>query len=72
MFENYFNDFCKKYGYKGKIDYSKITNEYSIVISKNDNNAGAFLSKEELQLFSNKQLQDLLDFLHNGFKEKFQ
>lgn len=70
-FTNYLNKFCNKHGYIGKLDFNNTTKEYNIIISKGDDNAGIFLSKEELKAYSNKQLEDLLDMLHIGFKAKF-
>ncbi|MGB8454498.1 MAG: hypothetical protein WCD89_19485 [Anaerocolumna sp.] len=70
-FTDYLNEFCNKYGYIGKMDFDNKTKEYNIIISKGDDNAGIFLSKEELKACSNKQLEDLLDMLHIGFKAKF-
>lgn len=70
-FNDYFNEFCKKHGYIGSMGYDKDKQEYNLVISKDTENAGAFFSKEELKELGDKQIQDLLNILHIGFKEKF-
>jgi hypothetical protein len=70
-FNTLFQDFCNKHKYIGKIDFDKNTKEYSIIISKQTENAGAFLSKQELTEMTNEQIETLLDFLHKGFVLKF-
>ncbi|WFR55377.1 hypothetical protein QA584_17400 [Anaerocolumna sp. AGMB13025] len=70
-FDNYFKEFCDKYNYTGKIEYDKAKNENSIVISKDGDNAGLFLSKEELMGLSNRQIENLLNMLHIGFIDQF-
>ncbi len=64
------NCFCKEYGYKGHIKYRK-TGTYHIVISKDGDNAGAFLSEDEYRELDTERLQEILTFLDRGFKEKF-
>ena len=71
MFKDYFNELCKKHGYIGSMGYDKNTDEYHIVISKGDDNAGAFMTKEELKEMNNIQIQNLLEMLHTGFVHKF-
>jgi hypothetical protein len=70
-FDKLFQDFCNEHKYIGKIDFNKSTKEYSIIINKDTENAGAFLSKEELANMSNEQIEKLLSFLHEGFVLKF-
>ncbi len=67
----YLKDFCDSYGYTGDFGYDEEKKEYHIIISKDDDNAGAFLSKEELQELNYFQLIDLLNILHEGFIKKF-
>ncbi len=71
MFKEYFYDFCEKHDYIGKIGFDKDTNEYHVIISKDDNNAGAFMSKEELKGMNNLQIQSLIELLHKGFIERY-
>lgn len=70
-FKKYFDDFCDQHGYVGKLGYNKNKDEYQIVISKNDNNAGAFMTREELCQMKNSDIEALLNFLHSGFILKF-
>ena len=70
-FDYYFYEFCDKNNYTGRIGYDTVEDEYSIIISKDDNNAGLFLSKEELMELSNQQIKNLLNMLHIGFMDKF-
>ena len=70
-FNTLFQDFCNEHKYIGKIDFDKTTKEYSIIISKDTENAGAFLSREELADMTNEQIESLLNFLHKGFVLKF-
>nr|WP_308742087.1 hypothetical protein [uncultured Anaerocolumna sp.] len=70
-FDECLNIFCKKHGYTGHLGYNSSTLEYEIILSKGDNNAGAFLSEEELQSMNNQQFHDLLELLHKGFQAKF-
>jgi hypothetical protein len=70
-FRKYLNDFCLKHEYIGSINYNNQTKEYSIIISKNENNAGVFLSKDELLMLNNETIENLLNFLHKGFIKMF-
>jgi hypothetical protein len=47
-----FQNFCDKHKYIGKIDFDITTKEFSIVITKDTENAGVFLSSEELSNMS--------------------
>lgn len=69
--EDILKTFCDKYGYTWHFVYNNNTHEYQIILSKGEDNAGAFLNKEELESMSEKELQDLLELLHRGFKVKF-
>jgi hypothetical protein len=71
-FKKCFNDFCKANDYTGDIGYNQETKEYHIIISKDDDNAGAFMTREELELMGNVEIESLLRFLYNGFVLKFQ
>lgn len=66
-----FKKYCQIHGYAGNYTYNEILKQYDIVISKGDNNAGAFLSEKEYQEMSEKQFNDILKMLHTGFKAKF-
>lgn len=70
-FNEYFNEFCLEHGYTGKFGLNESSNEYEIVISKGDDNAGAFLSKEELKRLNNQEIKNILELLHKGFVLKF-
>lgn len=70
-FKKYFNGFCGNYGYTGSMGYNDDTEEYHIIISKGDNNAGAFMTKTELTEMKNYDIEALLNFLHSGFILKF-
>jgi len=71
-FHDYFKHFCETNGYIGKIDYNMESKEYSIVISKGNNNGGAFLTKQEISSLSNEGIMNLLELLDNGFKVQFE
>lgn len=68
--KNELNAFCNKHGYTYQCGYNK-KGEYEIIISQGEDNAGAFLSKEEIQGLTVEGLQSLLEVLHCGFKERF-
>nr|WP_308743218.1 hypothetical protein [uncultured Anaerocolumna sp.] len=70
-YEAYFNEFCKVHGYTGKYKYNSETDEYDIIISKDGDNAGAFLDEDEYQSLTIEELQGTLELLHKGFKAKF-
>jgi mRNA deadenylase 3'-5' endonuclease subunit Ccr4 len=70
-FNEYFHDFCSEHGYTGKFILSKTSEEYEIIISKGDDNAGVFLSRDELKRLNNHEIKSLLEFLHKGFVLKF-
>ncbi len=70
-YEAYFKEFCKKHGYLGKYKYNAETKEYDIIISKGSDNAGAFLAEEEYKDMSENKLNEILIYLHSGFKEQF-
>lgn len=67
----YFDEFCDKHGYTGDVGYNKENHEYHIIISKDDNNAGAFMTKQELESMNNNEIEALLNILHDGFTIKF-
>lgn len=69
--ENYFKSFCDDRNYKGTINYNEGKDEYSIIISSNDNNAGLFLTKKEYESFSYIHFTALIDYLDKQFKHKF-
>jgi len=69
-FDEIINHFCQEHGYKGYIKFRN-TGTYHVVISKDDNNAGAFLSEEEYRELDAKKLHEILIFLDRGFREKF-
>lgn len=71
MLKTILDEFCNKYNYIGSMGYDKHTNEYKIVISKGNNNAGAFLTKDEMNMLNNNQLIDILDILHKGFCSRY-
>lgn len=54
------NEFCRSCGYVGKIGLNN--DKYEIVISKDENNAGAFLSENEYQETNEEKNQDILMF----------
>lgn len=70
-FKKYFDGFCSNYGYTGSVGYNNDTKEYHIIISKGDNNAGAFMTKTELTEIEKYDIKGLLNFLHRGFVLKF-
>lgn len=70
-FEDCFNEFCKNNGYTGRYRWNHINNQFEIIISKGDDNAGAFLTEQEYEELTEKKLQDILDMLHKGFQTKF-
>lgn len=67
-----FQEFCKDNSYIGKSIYNLETKEYEVVITKNEDNAGLFLTPDELQNITLNEFQSLLDFLHKGFQERFE
>lgn len=69
--ENYFKSFCDDHNYERTFSYDEDKNEYSIIISRNDNNAGLFLTKKEFESFSYSQFIALIDYLDKEFKNKF-
>lgn len=70
-YKSYFREFCKKHGYAGEYSYNAITKEYDVIISKDADNAGAFLTEEEYKNLTLEELQGALELLHKGFKAKF-
>ncbi|WMJ87804.1 hypothetical protein [Anaerocolumna sp. MB42-C2] len=70
-FNEYFNRFCLEHGYIGKLGLHETSKEYEIIISKGNDNAGAYLTKEELKSMSNQEIRNLLALLHRGFESKF-
>lgn len=70
-FKTVFIEFCDNKGYTGQYFYNEITEEYHIVISKGDNNAGAFLKPLEYLELDKDGLNKILDLLDKGFKQKF-
>ena len=72
MFKEYFYEFCEKHGYIGNIGFDKDTKEYHLIISKGNDNAGAFMNREELNSMNNSQIQNLINILHTGFIDRFE
>lgn len=70
-YEEYFKEFCEKHEYTGEYKYNVETKEYKIIISKDDNHAGAFLDEEEYQTLTMEEYQSALELLHKGFQVKF-
>lgn len=66
-----FQEFCKDNSYIGKSIYNLETKEYEVVITRNEDNAGLFLTQDELQSITLNEFQSLLGFLHKEFKERF-
>lgn len=61
---------CDNNGYTGKYHYNELTDEFQFVISKGDNNAGAFLAPIEYNQMNEEHLKKLLELLDKGFKQK--
>lgn len=70
-YEAYFRKFCERNGYAGKYEYNSTLEQYEIIISKGNDNGGVFLTEQEYQELTEKQLQGILEMLHKGFKAKF-
>jgi hypothetical protein len=66
-----FNNFCKSHGYSGSYSYNKTTNEYDIILTKDEGNAGAALTEDEYLELTERQIGDILTILHTGFQSKF-
>lgn len=71
MFRDIIDEFCNRYKYVGSMGYDKETDEYRIIISKGDDNAGAFLTKDEMDTLNNDRLKEILNMLHMGFENNF-
>jgi regulator of sigma D len=67
-----FKEFCRLHGYSGSYSYNQITNEYEIILTMDDNNAGAALTDDEYLELTERQLGDILTMLHMGFQTKFE
>jgi len=50
-YEACFKEFCKAHGYTGEYKYNAETKEYDIIITKDGDNAGAFLDEEQWKNF---------------------
>ena len=55
-FRKYFESFCEQHGYNGDIGYSKDTEDYHIIISRGNDNAGAFMTRKELEIMGNAEI----------------
>ena len=69
--ENIFNDFCNANNYTGTYIYNEITDEYQVVLSQGDDNAGAFLTPMEYRDLDESKMLELIEMLDEGFKQKF-
>jgi hypothetical protein len=69
--EAIFYNFCTSHGYVGSHSYNQATNEYDIIITKDEGNAGAALTDDEYLELTERQLVDILTMLHTGFKAMF-
>ena len=67
-FKEYLNDFCNKFGYTNKVEFDKTKNECSIIISNGIENAGVWLTKDELRQLNNDELKKTIEMLHNGIQ----
>ncbi len=70
-YELIFNEFCDSQGYTGNYFYNELSDEFHLVISRGDNNAGAFLKQIEYDEMNEEDLKNLLELLDKGFKQKF-
>jgi len=70
-YESYFKEFCKKHGYTGEYKYNAGTKEYDIILTKEEEHAGAFLTEEEYKSLTIEEFQGTLEILHKGFRVKF-
>ena len=71
-FQSYLETFCLEHCYTSTLDFNKDTQEYSIIISNEKENAGVWLTNEELQALSNQEIKDLLLILHKGIELRMQ
>lgn len=70
-YEAYFKEFCKVHDYTGEYKHNDKTREYDIILTKEEEHAGAFLTEEEYKTLTMEEFKGALEMLHKGFKAKF-